>query len=80
MATNIPQHARLATLARLRETTLQNFLDPIPTDEALRNLFDRAGVPRFKSNPDAKRGGGPVYYSVPHVEKLLRTRTQPMAA
>lgn len=67
----------MATLKQLRETTLRNFLDPIPCDDTLRAWFDDAKVPRFKSNPTAKRGGGYVFYSVPAVEKLLRSRMLP---
>ena len=66
--------ARLATLPQLKKNTLPQFLDPIPTDETLRAWFDAAGVPRFKSNPSAKRGGGPVFYSVAGVEKFFRNR------
>jgi hypothetical protein len=66
--------ARLATLDRLRETTIAQFLDPVPSRDALRALFDAARIPRFKSNPLAKRGGGPVFYSVAAVEKLFRNR------
>lgn len=67
--------ARLETLDQLRETTIKNFLNPVPCDETLRDLFDRENIPRFKANPLAKRGGGPVYYQVCAVEKLLRSRT-----
>lgn len=69
--------ARTATLAVLRETTIAAFLDPVPSDEALRDMLDRAGIPRFKSSPLAKRGGGPCYYSVSHVEKMFRSRLLP---
>jgi hypothetical protein len=69
--------ARLATLEQLEKTTLPLFLDPIPTRETLRAWFDAAGVPRFKTNPTARRGGGPVWYSVAAVEKFLRSRTLP---
>ncbi len=69
--------ARLATLNQLRVTTIPAFLNPVPCAETLRAWFDAAGVPRFKSNPAAKRGGGPAFYSVAHVEKLLRSRTLP---
>jgi hypothetical protein len=62
-------------MARLRETTIAAFLDPVPAPDTLRVWFDEANVPRFKANPTAKRGGGPVWYSVPAVEKLLRSRT-----
>ena len=67
-------NARLATLSELLQTTIPVHVSPVPTAETLRNWFDRAGVPRFKANPNASRGGGPGYYSVSHVEKLLRTR------
>jgi hypothetical protein len=77
---SLEQTARLATLAQLRETTLRAFLDPIPSNETLRTWFDSAGVPRFKQNPLAKRGGGTVFYSVAAVEKLFRNRTIPQAA
>jgi hypothetical protein len=72
--------ARLATLERIRETTASAYLDPVPTTRALRALFDAAEVPRFKPRPDAKRGGGTVYYSVPHVERLFKNRTLPGGA
>ena len=67
--------ARLATLPQLRETTLRVYLDPVPSPHTLRRWFDLARIPRFKSNPAATRGGGPVFYSVPAVEKFLRSRT-----
>ncbi len=69
--------ARLATLDQLIASTLPNFISPIPTRETLRNWFDAAKVPRFKANPTARRGGGPVFYSVSAVEKFLRSRTLP---
>lgn len=72
-----PTTARMATLAVLRETTLPAFIDPIPSNEALRAMFDTAGIPRFKSNMTSKRGGGPCYYSVSHVEKFFRSRMLP---
>jgi hypothetical protein len=67
--------ARLATIDELVENILPNFITPIPSRETLRDWFDHAHVPRFKSNPMAKRGGGAVYYSVAAVEKFLRTHT-----
>lgn len=70
-------NVRLATLSELRKTTLAAFIAPIPTDETLRNMFDAAGIPRFKANPTAKRGGGSCYYSVAGVEKFFRSRTLP---
>jgi hypothetical protein len=69
--------ARLATLAELEKTVLPNFLTPIPSRETLRAWFDSAKIPRLKSNPSARRGGGIVWYSVPHVEKFLRSRMLP---
>ena len=68
------QNSRLATIPQLRQNVLPHFIDPIPTDETLREWFDKAGVPRFKCNPSAKRGGGPVFYQVAGVEKMLRSR------
>jgi hypothetical protein len=69
--------ARLATLDVLRQTTVPAFLNPQPSRDTLRAWFDEARIPRFKANPAAKRGGGPVYYSVAAVEKLLRSKTIP---
>jgi len=40
-------------------------------------MLEAARVPRFKANPLARRGGGFLYYSVAHVERLLRSRTLP---
>jgi trehalose utilization protein len=67
--------ARLATLAVLRRDVLPLFITPVPCDETLRAWFDQAHIPRFKANATARRGGGPVFYSVPAVEKLLKSRT-----
>ena len=69
--------ARLATLEELAKTTIPAFLSPVPSGSTLRAWFDSAKIPRFKSNPLAKRGGGPVYYSTSAVEKFLRSRTLP---
>jgi hypothetical protein len=69
--------ARLATIPQLKKTTVCHFIDPIPSTETLRAWFDDANVPRFKSNPSARRGGGPVFYSVAAVEKFFRSRTLP---
>ncbi len=67
-------NARLATLDQLRATTIAVLLNPVPSRETLRNMFDAARIPRFKTNPLAKRGGGPVFYSVAAVEKFFRSR------
>lgn len=69
--------ARLATLEQLLQTVIPAYLAPLPSHETLRAWFDRARIPRFKSNPTAKRGGGPVFYSVAAVEKFLESRTLP---
>jgi hypothetical protein len=66
--------ARLATLDQLIATILPNFISPVPSRDTLRNWFDSANIPRFKSNPTARRGGGSCYYSVAHIEKFLRSR------
>ena len=80
LETQLQTTARLATIPQLRKTTLCHFLDPLPSTETLRAWFDAANVPRFKSNPSAKRGGGCVYYSTAAVEKLFRSRTLPGGA
>lgn len=69
--------ARAATLAELRANVLPLFIAPIPSNETLRAWFDAAGVPRFKTNPLAKRGGGLTFYQVAAVERLLRSRLTP---
>ena len=69
--------ARLATLDQLAQTLIPAYLTPVPSHETLRDWFDTARIPRFKANPAAKRGGGPVFYSVAAVEKFLQTRTLP---
>jgi hypothetical protein len=66
--------ARTATLEQLKRNTLPLYIDPLPGDETLRKWFDNAGIPRLKANPTAKRGGGPVFYSVAGVEKFFRGR------
>jgi hypothetical protein len=77
METHPQVKARLATLDELLENVIPAFLSPVPCRETLRAWFDEARIPRFKTNPMAKRGGGPVFYSVCHVEKFLRSRTMP---
>jgi hypothetical protein len=75
--THLGNTARLATLDELLQTTIPVFIQPVPCTATLRSWFDAAQVPRFKSNPMAKRGGGKVFYSVSHVEKLFRSRILP---
>jgi hypothetical protein len=67
--------ARLASLDVLLETVVPQFFSPPPSRLALRTWLDDARIPRFKTNPLAKRGGGSVFYSVAHVEKFFRART-----
>lgn len=77
MNPNQTPSARLATLEQLVQTLIPAYLAPTPSHETLRDWFDTARIPRFKANPTAKRGGGPVFYSVAAVEKFLQTRTLP---
>ena len=70
-------NSRLATLDELLASTIPSYLTPVPSRDTLRDWLDNAHVPRFKANPLAKRGGGPVFYSVSGVEKFLRSRTLP---
>jgi hypothetical protein len=69
-----PIRARLATLPEIRENVLPNFIHPLPSNETLRALFDEYKVRRFKSNPKARRGGGPVFYSIADIENIFRNR------
>ena len=71
---------RMASLPVLQRTTVALFLTPVPCKETLRTLFDRERIPKFKSNPSARRGGGTVYYSTAAVEKLFRSRLREVAA
>lgn len=73
----IQNTARLATLDEIRDKVIPLFISPVPTRETVRDWLDAAKIPRFKSNPAAKRGGGPVYYSVAATEKFLRARILP---
>lgn len=69
--------ARLATLDELLKNTVPAYLSPVPCRATLRTWLDRAEVPRFKSNPTAKKGGGVVWYSTNHVEKFFKAFTVP---
>lgn len=71
------KRARLATLTQLSENLLPSFLDPVPCRATLRAWFDAAKIPRLKTGLNAKRGGGEIFYSVPHVEKFFTSRTVP---
>jgi hypothetical protein len=74
---NLIPTARLASLEQLVKTLIPAYLTPTPSHETLREWFDAARIPRFKANPAARRGGGPVFYSVAAVEKFLQKRTLP---
>jgi hypothetical protein len=65
----------MATIDHLLKTLIPLHLDPVPKKRTMVNWLDTAGVPKLKANPSAKRGGGFVYYSVSHVEKLLTRGT-----
>lgn len=65
-------HVRLASMQELRSTFLPNFFSPVPPAETLRDWF--AHLPQFKANPVAKRGGGRIFYSIPAVERFIRSR------
>ena len=71
--------ARLASLDQLLENIVPAYFAPPPGKATLRSSFDSAKVPRFKSNPTCKRGGGIVFYSVAHVEKFFKSFTVPPA-
>ena len=73
----INTNARLSTLDQLQQTLIPAYLTPVPSRETLRDWLDSARIPRFKANPAARRGGGPVFYAVAAVEKFLQTRTLP---
>jgi len=66
------QQARTATIKRIRSEIAPLFFDPVPSVDTLRNWFDKEQIPRFKSNPTSKRGGGTCWYSVAAVEKYFR--------
>jgi|OpeIllAssembly_1097287.scaffolds.fasta_scaffold3125941_1 hypothetical protein len=74
-ATTAPIKARLANLDELCTTLLPGYLSPVPSRDSIRRWLNAERVPRFKMNPNASRGGGPAFYSVVHVERLLRERT-----
>lgn len=69
------RRARLTTVESLRANLLPAYFEPVPSTKSVHAWLRRAGVPRFKANLGAKRGGGQVFYSVAAVEKLIRQRT-----
>jgi hypothetical protein len=74
---NETQTARLATLDELRKNLFPVHLNPVPCRTTCKNWLDDAKIPRLKTNPFARRGGGPCYYQVSAVEKFLRSRMLP---
>ena len=71
----IPNNSRCSSIDELLVTTIAAFLSPPPKRATVRRWFKDAGIPHFKANPLATKGGGPVYYSVSHVEKFFAART-----
>lgn len=67
--------AKLATLKTLLATVIPSYLSPPPAPMVLRRWFNDAKIPRFQSNPNAKYGGGPAFYSVEAVEAFFREHT-----
>ena len=70
-----PIKARLATIDELLKTVFPLYFSPLPARCTAREWLEKAKIPRFKQNPLAKRGGGPVFYSVAAVEKFLDRNT-----
>lgn len=68
----VTHRARLASLPELRAGIVAAYLSPVPSPKVLATLFRRWNVPNLKSNPAAKRGGVPRFYSVAHIERALR--------
>lgn len=66
--------ARAASLEQILSEVVPLYLSPAPSKHTLRVWFDAAKIPRFKANVTARRGGGPIFYSVAGVEKFFRQR------
>jgi hypothetical protein len=64
--------ARMMTTNELLTRVFPNFISPVPTKRALAEMLHRHRIPFWKSNVAAARGGGPVYWQVSAVERLLR--------
>lgn len=73
---NIEATARTATIEQLLTTTVPLFVTPVPSARTLREWLKKANIRGCKSNPLAKRGGGPAYYNVSAVEKYFRGRVK----
>lgn len=66
--------ARLMTLVALYENVIPLWFDPPPKPRTVEGWMKEAGVPRYKANLKATAGGGISYWSVPHVERMLRAK------
>jgi hypothetical protein len=69
--------ARMAWLDVIQKEVVPQFIQPTPCRAPLKKRFKN--LPRFKSNPCAKRGGGTLFYNVAGVERFLKQRTLPGA-
>jgi hypothetical protein len=63
------------TAAQLRDGIVSEYLLPPPTTRAITMWLKREGVAYTKSNPKAKRGGGPVYFSVAGARRVFESMT-----
>ena len=70
---NTETKPKYASMIQVRKTIIATYMSPAPSKETLVAWFKDAGIPSFKSNPNAKRGGGTVYYSVEAIEKFLNS-------
>ena len=75
MKNDIPTNVRAATISELLTNVVPQFLAPPPNRDTFRGWLKRANIPRMKTNPAARRGGGACYYNVAAVEKFLRRQT-----
>lgn len=66
--------ARTASTDWLLQHLVPLHLQPPPRRDTFNAWLRRNRVPCVKANPDARRGGGVVYWSVCHVERLLQVR------
>lgn len=72
--TSTTPKARLLSLRGVREL-LAAHLDPVPCRQTLTAWLNAAKVRRMKTNPSAKRGGGPVYWNAADVERMIAQRS-----
>jgi hypothetical protein len=67
-----PSDPKFKTIAGLKPLFAE-FFDPMPCDYTIRQFLLRKRVPFIKSNPSAKRGGGPCFFNVCATEEALRS-------